>query len=799
MISRISRNWSLRRYTFVITGATFLLIGLLVCEFSRQTSIKNYYQKSEQNAQLLMSAIAAASHYDIRSQNTFALDNIVNRLVDSVQEVKAIAIYSKENKVLASWGEHIIGTDENVKSVSSHKKHLTEQGKPIGRIAVAFDVSKQQQTLKKSALNIYLIGFATASICAIVILTVLNQVVVSPVRRIHEQLIKLQNNENPGDLKISANKELFYLGNTVSELGNVLELRKQKEREIEEASKAKSDFLANMSHELRTPINGVLGMLTLLRETPLDPQQEEQVRIATSSSKSLLTLINDILDFSKLEAGKLVYENIDFPLESLVEECAEALSESAFRKDLVFLCQIDPDVPVNTIGDPTRLRQIITNLTGNAIKFTSEGEVRIHVQRFTGGESNSTIKFSISDTGIGIKESELQNLFTSFAQADSSTTRKFGGTGLGLAISRRIVEGMGGQIGVNSTENKGSTFWFTLDLPSAGGPSVLSANKLTLQRCVKVLLVEHIEAAKHNLNKLLLEQHTEVDRAESGQEALHTISSAVQNNMPYDLVLFSTQLHDMCARDFVQAIENLDSTAELKLIAINTISQARTNLYTHTNSRISAHISKPARRSEMATALSVAVEHLLVKDECGFSNTQNLSSAPASTTTGLSAVSDSVLPQTENTAVKAVKAHPYNYDEFTILVADDNLVNQQVAQGMLEHLGFNTVLADDGAEAIDLLSKEEIDLILMDCQMPVLDGYQTTEQIRASETDTRLPIVALTANATQADAEKCFASGMDDFLAKPIDIKAFEQVLHKALGDRVKERDSNESDIKKAA
>lgn len=783
VFSKISRNWSLRRYTFVVTGITFLVIGLLVCEFARQKSVRNYYEDFENNAKILTAAIAASAHLDIQSENTQALTHIVDGLVESIPNVKAVAIYNHEDKSLASWSHHVIDDDKKNWSLSSYESDVEHDNNKIGRIAVSFDVSQQKLILKESAINIYLIGIATIVCCAMLVLAMLNHIVMNPVRRIHEHLISIQNNENPGELQIAANKELFYLGNTVSELGNILELRKRKELEVEAVSKAKSDFLANMSHELRTPINGVLGMLSLLSETSLDPQQSEQVRIASSSSKSLLTLINDILDFSKLEAGKLNYENIEFQLETLVEECAEALSESAFRKNLVFLCQIDADVPATVVGDPTRLRQIITNLAGNAIKFTSEGVVKIKVQNCTDSQVSNQIKFIISDTGVGINSDALKGLFKSFAQADSSTTRKFGGTGLGLAISRRIVEGMDGQIGVNSIENEGSTFWFTLHLPAASNDTTLSTNYLTLSRTINVLLVEHIEEAKNNLTRLLLEQNTQVDHVSSATEALNKITESTHSSTPYDVVLFSTQLKDMCARKFCDSISAQKNLDYLKLIAINVVCQAKTNVYTHTNSRISGHISKPARRSAMAEVISLAVleqdnDRLAsfsadaVNVQSGESNSARQALVPTE-----SVVSTDNQPQT--TPVDNAM-----YEDITILVADDNLINQQVAQGMLEALGIQALLADNGREALAILNSERIDLVLMDCQMPILDGYKTTEQIRAGETDTRLPIIALTANTSQGDEEKCYASGMDNFLTKPIDMKILEATIRDALSDR---------------
>jgi len=809
MVSRFIDHLSLKRYTFLATGTVFLIFTLIVCESARRAAEQRFYDNFAENASLVTSTIAASANDDISSESTSALNDIVARIVDTVPDIKSIIIYNEHKEILSAWGLDVFEKANQIDTVAGFERSVISKGNINGHIALAFDLSQQQATLRASAFKIYTSGIAIISACALLILGLLNHIVVNPIQRIHQHLLAVQAGEKPEPLKLASNTELYHLGNTVNEFGNSLELSKQKERELKEISNAKTDFLANMSHELRTPMNGVLGMLALLEETPLNPEQNEQVRIATSSSKSLLTLINDILDFSKLEAGKLKYEKIDFQLEALVDECTQALSESAHSKNIDFVCNIDPNIPVNAIGDPTRLRQVITNVTSNAIKFTDNGCVTIHVSHSNEAQNPDWVKFSITDTGVGISKNVLQKLFKSFAQADSSTTRKFGGTGLGLAISRRLVDGMGGQIGVKSEVNKGSVFWFTLPLPAANGitvreanqvvatlPSITSSLAATDNTSLKILLLEHIQTSQENIAQLLGEHSPDVHTANCGDEALSLITEAIKAQDPFDVVFFSTHILDMSAREFIAGIEQLPvidqqpdlekdpSTYRVKLIALNTISQTSKNIYTHTNEQIAAQLSKPVKRSEISKALLNA----LVPSSEGGDHALTSSTASPKTHT-------SNAPSRVETASDSA----LQFEEITILVAEDNLINQQVAMGMLENLGFSCVLADNGQLALDLLNEYDFDLILMDCQMPVLDGFATTQKIRLCESESRIPILALTANAMQGDAEKCLAAGMDGFLTKPIERDKFEQAIFGLLKDRIDVLKHNPPDLGLAA
>jgi len=660
----------------------------------------------------------------------------VSRIVESVPDVVAIVISNEEGRVLAALNMQTIEQSHSNDSVSTYEKDVYANTRMIGRIVVGFDVKHRKTVLRYSAIKIYFSGIASIAVCATLILAMLNHVVVGPVQRIHEHLLLLQNNKKPKALNITANKELSHLANTANEFGNVLELRKP------------------------------------------------------SSSKSLLTLINDILDFSKLEAGKLSYEKVEFPLEDLIQECAESVSEAASKNDIGFICEIEQDVPATTIGDPTRLRQIITNLTGNAIKFTNEGMVSIHVARISDQATPDRIKFTISDTGVGISAEAQLKLFNSFEQADSSTTREFGGTGLGLAISRRLVKGMDGEIAFESELGQGSSFWFSLDLPSTDKRTVYENNLIKLNHELKVLLVEPVDSNRNYLVSLLQEQRISVEQAHSGTSALEKISDAAKASVPYDIVLFATVLNDMSSTDFTNSIGNRSELDSVKLIAINTITKVKSNLYTHSNNRIVTQLSNPVGRKGLATALSTAIQSI----------NDHQSGEKANTLNGSQMGKDDVVVEHKHLVSETVDDIEVKvFGDINILVAEDNLVNQYITQSMVESMGFTCFVADNGQIALDILETDDIDMILMDCQMPVLDGFKTTQTIRSTETDSHIPIIALTANAMQEDEVKCNEAGMDSFLTKPIDRSLFEQTIMDTLEELINKRKAELSESKKAA
>jgi len=539
------------------------------------------------------------------------------------------------------------------------------------------------------------------------------------------------------------------LENAIRELKTTQEQLARAKEAAENANRAKSLFLANMSHDIRTPMNGIIGMTDLCLDTELTDEQREYLRMVKSSADSLLSLLNDILDFSKIEGGMLELEQIDFNLSNTVEDTVKSLAYLAHRKGLELACRIHGNVPVGLVGDPGRLRQIIVNLVGNAFKFTEKGEVLVEVNLQEEREDDAVLSFSVTDTGIGIPREKQEKIFEAFSQADESTTRRYGGTGLGLSISTKLVSLMGGNIWVESEPGKGAVFRFTAKFGLQQRSPLPRKTRQPDLKGLRVLVVDDNATNRQILEEVLLNwEMTPV--VTPGEDALRALEDARRSGSPFSLVLLDAHASENGGFAIASEIKKNPNVTAPMILMTSSVGM-RGDGERCRRLGISAYLTKPIKQSELFDAILTVLDI------------------------------QEVVPEEREVVTKHSVRE--SREGLRVLLAEDNVVNQRLALKILTKRGYDVVVAENGKEAVAAFLRERFHVILMDVQMPEMDGFEATAAIREAEKETggHIPIIAMTAHAMKGDRERCLAAGMDGYLAKPIQVNALVASIDNAL------------------
>jgi len=727
-----------------------LSVGGYLLRISQTTALESAKQRESQR----VGSIIAGSALDaIISEDRPVLETVVTETGKRDESIVSIDITNEDGQVLAAWRAPSIEGESPTTDILRTSETVSQSGSQFGEIHLAWDMSQSREAIERTVRHLRWIWLGTLGLLALLIGLFGSLLVTRPITSITDRLRRLADRDYETGKPLRAARELTLLDSAVDSLGDELSTRDTRENELEKAriqaetaSRAKDDFLANMSHEIRTPMNGIIGVSDLLAETRLTDEQVGLTEMIRSSGEHLLEVLNDILDFSKIESGKLDIERQEFSIIDCLEVSMAAVVTSASDKKLELSCDLDPALPVWVMGDRLRLRQIVTNLLTNAVKFTSDGEVSLKAFAAENSEGVEKLRITVRDTGPGIPEEDQRRLFESFTQLDASTTRKHGGTGLGLAISRRLTELMGGKLSIESQVGQGSEF--TIELPLDSGKSGDEMSELPgIENLAgkRVLIVDDNTTNRRIIALLCESLKMKTFPSAGGKEALESL----ENDTNFDIAVVDMLMPEMDGLTLATKIRANPQTKNIKLLLATSLWKLPLGR-AEGNWPFDAHTYKPLRRNQFARSLI-----RVINPEMQIEDSSEPEASPELT-----------MPDPSRTR---------------ILIAEDNSLNQQVAIKLLARLGYRAEVANDGGEAVSLWEIAPHDLIFMDIQMPVRDGFEATREIRLLEKKRGVEhppvIISMTANALKGDRERCLEAGMDDYMSKPIRIERLREAL----------------------